>query len=71
MPIAARLLGLFFATLALSSLVGMGLAGVLGDVVGVVPLLTLDCVAYVGAGGLVLVTLGRSNLERAAQPAAR
>src|SRR5919204_199899 len=38
-----RLLGLFFATTALSGLVGMALAGVLGDAIGIIPMLTLQC----------------------------
>jgi MFS family permease len=53
-----RLLGLLFATLALTGLAGMGLAGLLGDKLGIIPLLTIDCVAYVLAGALVLVVLG-------------
>jgi hypothetical protein len=37
----------------------MGLAGVLGDRVGIIPMLTLDCVAYVAGGGMVLLVLLR------------
>ena len=55
-----RLLGLFFAVQGLSGIVGMGLGGVLGDSVGIIPMLTVDCLAYVIGGGLVLMTLGRS-----------
>jgi MFS family permease len=55
-----RLLGLFFAITALCGIVGMGLAGVLGDRVGIIPMLTLDCIAYVAGGGMVLLVLFRS-----------
>jgi Na+/melibiose symporter-like transporter len=55
-----RLLGLFFAIRALSEIVGMGLAGVLGDTLGIIPMLTLDSIAYVIAGSMVLFVLKRS-----------
>jgi predicted MFS family arabinose efflux permease len=55
-----RLLGLFFAVTALSGIVGMGLAGVLGDTVGIIPMLTFDSITYVIGGSLVLIVLGRS-----------
>lgn len=54
-----RLLGLFFTVMALSGIVGMALGGVLGDTVGIIPMLTLDSIAYVIAGAMVLVVLGR------------
>jgi MFS family permease len=54
-----RLLGLFFAVMALSGIVGMGLAGALGDTVGIIPMLTFDSMTYVVAGGMVLLVLGR------------
>jgi Na+/melibiose symporter-like transporter len=54
-----RLLGLFFAVSALSSIVGMGLGGVFGDAVGVIPMLTFDSVTYVVGGSLVLIVLGK------------
>jgi MFS family permease len=62
-----RLLGLFFTVMALSGIVGMGLAGVLGDAVGIIPMLTFDSVAYVAGGGLVLIVLGRQRLDSASQ----
>jgi Na+/melibiose symporter-like transporter len=52
-----RVLGLGFATLALSGMIGMALAGALGDLVGVLPLLTIQSVGYVMGGGLVLSRL--------------
>jgi hypothetical protein len=64
-----RLLGLFFAVGAVSEVVGMGLAGVLGDRVGIIPVLTFDSVAYVIGGSMVLITLGRA--ARTIQPACR
>jgi MFS family permease len=51
-----RVLGALFAVSALSGLIGTGVAGVLGDVVGIVPLLTVQGLGYVMAGALVLVT---------------
>jgi MFS family permease len=62
-----RLLGLFFAVTALSGVIGMGLAGVLGDSVGIIPMLTFDSVAYVMAGSLVLIVLGRLRPDPARQ----
>ena len=62
-----RLLGLFFTVMALSGIVGMGLAGVLGDAVGIIPMLTFDSVAYVAGGSLVLIVLGRQRLDSASQ----
>jgi MFS family permease len=58
-----RLLGVYFAMMALSGIVGMGLAGVLGDVVGVIPMLTFDSITYVAGGALVLIALGRLRPE--------
>jgi MFS family permease len=52
-----RLFGSFFATMALSSLIGTVIAGALGDVVGIIPLLTVDCLGYVCGGIFVLVYL--------------
>lgn len=54
-----RLLGLFFAVIALSGIVGMLLGGLLGDTVGIIPMLTFDSITYVAGGSLVLVVLGR------------
>ncbi len=63
-----RLLGLLFTVMALSGIVGMGLAGALGDTVGVIAMLTLDCIAYVSAGSMVLIVLGRVLREGAPRP---
>ena len=64
-----RLLGLVFAIQGLSGIVGMGLGGVLGDAVGIIPMLTFDSLAYMIGGSMVLITLGRS--ARTVQPACR
>jgi hypothetical protein len=58
-----RLLGLFLAIRALTEIVGMGCAGVLGDAVGIIPMLTFDCVAYVVAGSMVLLVLGPRHVD--------
>jgi MFS family permease len=52
-----RVLGLFLATTALSGLLGMLGAGVLGDVIGILPLLGVQSVVYLIGGGLVLAVL--------------
>jgi MFS family permease len=52
-----RLFGSFFGTMALRSLIGTVLAGALGDIVGIIPLLTLDCLGYVCGGLFVLAYL--------------
>jgi hypothetical protein len=54
-----RILGVFLATTALSGLLGMSGAGVLGDVVGILPLLTVQSVVYLVGGAFVLVVLCR------------
>jgi predicted MFS family arabinose efflux permease len=54
-----RLLCLFFATMALSGLVGMAIAGLLGDAVGIIPMLTLQCLAYLFGGAMVLICIRR------------
>jgi Na+/melibiose symporter-like transporter len=51
-----RLLGLVFATTALTGVLGRSSA-VMGDAIGVVPLLTVHAVAYIGAGSFVLLVL--------------
>jgi len=53
-----RVLGAVFATSALSAVVGTAVAALLGDYVGIVPLLTVQGLGYVAAGGLVLAYLG-------------
>jgi predicted MFS family arabinose efflux permease len=62
-----RLLGLFFTVTALSGIVGMGLAGALGDTFGIIPMLTFDSMTYVVAGGMVLIVLGRPRAVSASQ----
>jgi MFS family permease len=52
-----RLLGLYFATTALSGLLGMAVAGLLGDRVGIIPLLTVQCLVYLIGGSVVLLGL--------------
>jgi hypothetical protein len=47
--------------MALSGIVGMGLGGLFGDVVGLIPMLTLDSITYVLGGSLVLIVLGRGR----------
>ena len=39
-------------------MLGTSIAGALGDVVGIVPLLTLQGAGYIGAGVLVLWAIG-------------
>jgi MFS family permease len=61
-----RVLGSLGTTVALASLVGTILGGLLGDRVGIVTLLNVDGIAYCLAGIMVLVTLGSAPLaERA------
>ncbi|HLZ27375.1 MAG TPA: MFS transporter, partial [Chloroflexota bacterium] len=64
-----RLLGLLLAVQGLSGIVGMGLGGLLGDAVGIIPMLTFDSLAYVMGGSMVLITLGRA--ARTVRPACR
>jgi len=52
-----RIIGAGLATLACSGLLGMLLAGWLGDRVGIVPLLTIQSLGYIVAGSLVLQLL--------------
>jgi MFS family permease len=52
-----RVLGAIFATSALSAVVGTAVAALLGDHVGIVPLLTVQGVGYVAAGALVFAYL--------------
>jgi MFS family permease len=52
-----RVMGLLFALMALTTLLGMGIAGALGDRVGPVPLLNAQGSAYVLAGLLALARL--------------
>ena len=49
-----RIIGAGLATLACSGLLGMLLAGWLGDRVGIVPLLTVQSLGYIVAGSMVL-----------------
>lgn len=65
----SRVFGAYGTTTALLNLVGMGLASVLGNPLGIVPVINVQGVAYVAAGtvGLVLlrrqVVLASSTLE--------
>jgi MFS family permease len=56
-----RLFGAIFAISALSMVIGTTIAGAFGDVVGIVPLLTLQGAGYIGAGALVLSAIGRGQ----------
>ncbi len=55
-----RVLGAVSATVAVAGLAGMALAGLLGDRLGIVPLLTVQGVGYVAAGLMVLLVLPTS-----------
>jgi MFS family permease len=66
-----RLFGTFFAVASLSGLFGTAIAGALGDVVGIVLLLTLQGLGYVGAGGLVLLALSGTGGTLARRPVSR
>jgi len=55
-----RVLGAVSATVAVAGLAGMALAGLLGDRLGIVPLLTVQGVGYVVAGLMVLLVLPAS-----------
>ena len=61
-----RLVGAFETTFALTLLVGTGLAGVLGDVLGVLPMLYVQSAVYTLAGVVVLVVLLRPGAGEAA-----
>jgi predicted MFS family arabinose efflux permease len=63
-----RVLGAAGTTTALVGLVGMGLAGVLGDRVGIIPLLTVQGGGYVLAGLLVLRLLEPDRSADAVRP---
>ncbi len=60
-----RVFGALMALQALSLLVGAGLAGVLSGPLGIVPLLTIQCLVYALGGALVLLLL---PVGRAAEP---
>ncbi len=59
-----RVFGAFGATSALSLLIGSGLAGVLGDLLGIVTILNIQGIVYLLAGAMVLVTLSAVGGER-------
>lgn len=52
-----RVLGALGTTMALLGLAGIGIAGTLGDVVGVVPILNIQAIAHIIAGLVVLAIL--------------
>jgi len=60
-----RVFGAFFATTASSGLIGTAIAGALGDVAGIVPLLTFQGLGYVVAGVLVLSALKEARFAGA------
>jgi hypothetical protein len=68
---AGRVLGAVFATSALSAVVGSAVAALLGDYVGIVPLLTVQGLGYVAAGGLVLAYLGAAPAQAVESDLAR
>jgi predicted MFS family arabinose efflux permease len=59
-----RLVGAFETTFALTLLLGTILAGALGDVLGVLPMLYVQSAVYTLAGVVVLVTLARGTRVR-------
>jgi MFS family permease len=59
-----RIFGTLFAVQALMALIGMGLAGALGDRLGSVPMLNIQGSVYTLSGLLVLFTLGRMIKQR-------
>ena len=73
-----RVFGAFSATSALAVLIGSGLAGALGDLLGIVTVLNIQGVVYVLAGAMVLALLTGARAARqapdepvAAEPAAK
>lgn len=62
-----RVFGALMAVQALSLLVGAGLAGVLSEQLGIVAVMTLQCVVYALGGALVLLLL---PVGRAVEPVA-
>ena len=62
-----RIFGTYGTTVALLNLVGMGLAAVLGDPLGIVPVINVQGVAYVVAGMVGLVLL-RQQIGLASPP---
>jgi predicted MFS family arabinose efflux permease len=62
-----RVFGAFGTTNAVALVVGTGLASLLGDIVGVVPLLNGSAALYVGAG--LVATLALRRARRVAAPA--
>jgi MFS family permease len=65
-----RVFGAFGATSALGLLVGSSLAGVLGELLGIVTVLNLQGCAYLLAGALVLALLTRTRMARVSQEGA-
>lgn len=59
-----RVYGAIFTTNALLGLVALGLAGFLGEIVGIVPLLSLAAGITMLAGGFALVLLPKHDLQR-------
>jgi MFS family permease len=63
-----RVFGALGTTASLLALIGAGLASVLGDRIGIVPVLNLQGAGYVLAGSLALVLLAYVALPRAQAP---
>ncbi|HEX6607489.1 MAG TPA: MFS transporter [Chloroflexia bacterium] len=64
-----RVFGALGTTASLLALIGAGLASVLGDRIGIVPVLNLQGAGYILAGALALVLLAHVALPRAQAPA--
>jgi MFS family permease len=65
-----RVFGAFGAVNALSLLIGSGLAGVLGDVLGIVTVLNVQGLVYIFAGAMVLVLLASARTAQVWQEGA-
>ena len=65
-----RIFGTLATTSALASLVGMGLAGTLTDLFGLVPILSISGSLYVASGVLAWIMLPKPLQTQPDQPAA-
>lgn len=64
-----RIFGTFATTSALASLVGMGLAGMLTDLIGLVPILSISGSLYVASGILAWIMLPKPERAQPNRPA--
>lgn len=64
-----RIFGTFATTSALASLVGMGLAGMLTDLIGLVPILSISGGLYVASGILAWIMLPKPEQAQPNRPA--